>query len=83
MTIRELLEALQQVPEDQLDQQIYVCDWCEECDENYMDNLEINSVSRYADDEAPTQENMLGINYCSQAFRCPRANYSNSTAAQE
>ncbi|OAV62787.1 hypothetical protein [Enteractinococcus helveticum] len=75
MTIRELLEALSQIPEDQLDQQIYVCDWCPECDSNHTDNLEINSVSRYTDDEPPTEDNPLGINYCSQALRCPHSTY--------
>lgn len=73
MTIRELLEALSQIPEDQLDQQIYVCDWCSECDNNYMDNLEINSVSRYTSDEPSAEDNPLGINYCSQTFRCPHS----------
>lgn len=75
MTIRELLEVLSQIPHDQLDQQIYACDWCPECDDNHIDNIEINSVSRYADDEQPTQDNPLGINYCSQAFRCPHSSH--------
>lgn len=75
MTIRELLQALQNIPDDQLDQQIYVCDWCPECDENHADNLEVSSVSRYADNEPPTEDNPLGLNYCSRGFRCPISNY--------
>ncbi|GAA2031335.1 hypothetical protein GCM10009720_09510 [Yaniella flava] len=70
MTIRELLETLSQIPEDQLDQQIYVCDWCPECDDNLADNLEVNSVSPYADDEPPSQDNPLGINYCARGAGC-------------
>ena len=57
MTIQEMIEKLQKVPEDKRDLEIYVCDY------DTANNYKIDSISVFDSDCEHNEENVLGINF--------------------
>ena len=57
MTIQEVIDRLNEVPESKRGLKLYVCD-----SEN-GDNFDINSITKFDSDSIHSKENMLGCNF--------------------